>query len=90
LSDETTTSKSNQETVTISTGDIKKIEELQKELQSKTKELEASRIKTNLTANIIKQDTFGASYKNGYEDGTVKEAKKKLLAERKQAKVGTT
>jgi len=89
LSDEKHTSKSNPETVTISTGDLKKIEELQKELQSKTKELEASRIKTNLTANIIKQNTFGASYKNGYEDGTVKEAKKKILAERNKAKAGT-
>ncbi len=90
MSDDTTTSTSNQDSVTISTNDLGKIKELQKELQSKTKELEASRIKTNLTANIIKQDTFGANYKNGYEDGTVKEAKKKLIAERKKAKVGTT
>lgn len=84
-----------QETVTVSTKDPQKIKELQKELKEKTKELEkvkkqaASNIKTDLTSNIRKQDTFGAKYRNGYEDGTVEEAKKKILAERKKAKAGT-
>jgi len=84
-----------QKTITISTEDPQKIEDLQKELQEKTQELEKvkkqaeSNIKTDLTSNIRKQNTFGGNYKNGYADGTVEKVKQKILAERKKAKAGT-
>jgi len=45
-----------------------------------------SNIQTDLTRNIIKQNTFGGNYKNGYADGTVKKEKKRILAETKKAK----
>lgn len=84
-----------QETITVSPEDPQKIKDLQNQLQEKTKELEKvkkqaeSNIKTDLTTNIRKQNTFGGKFKNGYADGTVEEAKKKILAERKKAKAGT-
>lgn len=95
-------SNTTQDTVTVSTEDPT-IQELQKELKAKKEELETikkqtantikelkdkSEIKTNLEAKIIKQDTFAVSFKNGYADGTVAEAKKKILAERAKAKAG--
>jgi len=95
LSHEKNTSNSKQETVTISTEDPQKVKELQKELKEKTQELEKvkkqaeSNIKTDLTSNIRKQNTFGEKYRNGYADGTVEEAKKKILEERRKAKAGT-
>jgi len=102
LANDGNNSKNIQETVTVSKDDSE-IKELQKQLKEKTEALEAtkkqaektikdlkekSEIKTNLEAGVIKQDTFGASYKNGYADGTVREAKKKIIAERKKAKAG--
>jgi len=107
LSDEKNTSNSKQETVTVSTEDPKKIEELEKLLEAKTNEVEEikektieaiqrikkeaqaeSNIKTDLTKKIIKQNTFKHNFRNGYADGTVEKEKKKILAERKKAKVG--
>lgn len=108
MSNEQNNSNSKQETVTVSTEDPQKIEELQKQLEAKNKEIEnikektisviqkikaeakqESSIQTDLTKKIIKQNTFGGKYKNGYADGTVEKEKKKILAERKKAKAGT-
>ncbi len=58
---------------------IKKIKE-----ESKSQ----SEIKTNLPARIIKQNTFGNNFHNGYADGTVKKATKELRANQRKASVG--
>ncbi len=92
-----------QETVTVSTNDPQKIEELQTKLAEKDKEIQeikektitaikkikedSNEIKTDLRANIIKQNTFKQSFRNGYADGTVEEATKKLNAESRKALV---
>lgn len=57
---------------------IKRIKE-----ESKTPE-----IVTNLPARIIKQNTFGGHFHNGYADGTVKKATKELRATQRKASVG--
>jgi len=45
-------------------------------------------IVTNLPARIIKQNTFGNNFHNGYADGTVKKAAKELRATKRKASVG--
>jgi len=45
-------------------------------------------IVTNLPARIIKQNTFGGHFHNGYADGTVKKATKELRATQRKASVG--
>lgn len=52
-------------------------------IESKTPE-----IVTNLPARIIKQNTFGSNFHNGYADGTVKKATKELRATQRKATVG--
>lgn len=47
-----------------------------------------SEIVTNLPARIIKQNTFGGHFHNGYADGTVKKATKELRATQRKASVG--
>lgn len=85
---------SSQETVTVSTEDPQKIQELERKLEQKNQEIEQikkqaeSNVKTDLTKGVVKQNTFKANYRNGYSDGTVEEEKKKILAERKRAKAG--
>jgi len=78
LSDVKNISNSNQETVTMHSNNPQKAQVKQAE----------QNIKTDLTKGVIKQNTFKHNYRNGYADGTVKEEKKKILAERKKAKVG--
>ena len=96
MSNEPNSSKSQQEAITISTEDPKRIEKLEKELQEKDQEIEEikkqaeSNIKTDLTKGVIKQNTFKHNYRNGYADGTVEKLKKKILADRKKAKAGTS
>jgi len=94
LSDSKNTSSSQQETVTITT-DPKKITELEGKLAKKDQEIQEikqktseSEIVTNLPARIIKQDTFGNNFHNGYADGTVKKATKELRATQRKASVG--
>jgi len=53
--------------------------------ESKTSQPE---IVTNLSARIIKQNTFGNNFHNGYADGTVKKATKELRATKRKASVG--
>lgn len=48
-----------------------------------------SEIVTNLPARIIKQNTFGGQFHNGYADGTVKKAREELRATQRKASVGT-
>lgn len=64
---------------------IKKIKEESKKSEPKTSKPE---IVTNLAARIIKQDTFGGHFHNGYADGTVKKAAKELRATQRKASVG--
>ena len=45
-------------------------------------------IVTNLPARIIKQNTFGNNFHNGYADGTVEKATKELRATKRKASVG--
>ena len=45
-------------------------------------------IVTNLPARIIKQNTFGSNFHNGYADGTVEKATKELRATKRKASVG--
>ena len=45
-------------------------------------------IVTNLSARIIKQNTFGGHFHNGYADGTVEKATKELRATQRKASVG--
>jgi len=47
-----------------------------------------SEIVTNLPARIIKQNTFGNNFHNGYADGTVEKATKELRATKRKASVG--
>lgn len=77
MSDVKNTFNSNQETVTMHSNNPQKVKQAEQN------------IKTDLTKGVIKQNTFKHNYRNGYADGTVKEEKKKILAERKKAKVGT-
>ena len=95
MSDSKNTSKSQQETVTITTEDPKKITELEAKLAKKDQEIQEikqktseSEIVTNLPARIIKQNTFGNNFHNGYADGTVKKATKELRATQRKASVG--
>jgi len=64
---------------------IKKIKEESKKSEQKTSKPE---IVTNLSARIIKQNTFGGHFHNGYADGTVKKATKELRATQRKASVG--
>lgn len=68
--------------------EVKDIKEKTITAIKKIKEENKPEIKTNLTANIIKQNTFQHKFRNGYADGKVAEEKKKILAERRQAKAG--
>lgn len=52
------------------------------------KESKTPEIVTNLPARIIKQNTFGGHFHNGYADGTVKKATKELRATQRKASVG--
>lgn len=102
MSDETNTSNSKQKTVILSTDDPEKIKELEKQLAEKDKQIKESKkqvkeikqkkseseIVTNLPARIIKQNTFGGHFHNGYADGTVKKATKELRATQRKASVG--
>lgn len=73
----------------------KKDQEIQ-EIKQKTsdaikrikKESKTPEIVTNLPARIIKQNTFGGHFHNGYADGTVKKATKELRATQRKASVG--
>ena len=83
---------SKQETVTK---DPKTIEDLKAKLAKKDQEIQEikqkaseSEIVTNLPARIIKQNTFGSNFHNGYADGTVKKATKELRATQRKASVG--
>lgn len=91
---------SKQETVTK---DPKRIENLEAKLAKKDQEIQEikqktsdaikkikaeSEIVTNLPARIIKQNTFGGHFHNGYADGTVKKATKELRATQRKASVG--
>lgn len=58
------------------------IKRVKKESKSKPE------IVTNLPARIIKQNTFGGHFHNGYADGTVKKAAKELRATQRKASVG--
>jgi len=64
---------------------IKRIKQESKTQESKTPKPE---IVTNLPARIIKQNTFGSNFHNGYADGTVKKATKELRATQRKASVG--
>jgi len=93
LSDGKNTSRSQQETVTKE--NPKKITELEAKLAKKDQEIQEikqktseSEIVTNLPARIIKQNTFGGHFHNGYADGTVKKATKELRATQRKASVG--
>ena len=90
MSDSKNTSTSQQETVTKE--DPKRITELEAKLAKKDQEIKQkkseSEIVTNLPARIIKQDTFGNNFHNGYADGTVKKATKELRATQRKASVG--
>jgi len=93
LSDGKNTSRSHQETVTKE--NPKKITELEAKLAKKDQEIQEikqktseSEIVTNLPARIIKQNTFGGHFHNGYADGTVKKATKELRATQRKASVG--
>ena len=95
MSDGKNTSRSQQETITITTKDPKKITELEAKLAKKDQEIQEikqktseSKIVTNLPARIIKQNTFGSNFHNGYADGTVKKATKELRATQRKASVG--
>ncbi|MEK0369129.1 MAG: hypothetical protein QQN62_05960, partial [Nitrosopumilus sp.] len=90
MSDSKNTSSSQQETVTKE--DPKKITELEAKLAKKDQEIQEikqkkseSEIVTNLPARIIKQNTFGNNFHNGYADGTVKKATKELRATQRKA-----
>ena len=91
---------SKQETVTK---DPKRIEDFKAKLAKKDQEIQEikqkttdaikkikaeSKIVTNLPARIIKQNTFGGHFHNGYADGTVKKATKELRANQRKATVG--
>lgn len=54
-----------------------------KKIKEETKS--QSEIKTNLSARIIKQNTFKGNFRNGYADGTVKKAAKELRATQRKA-----
>ncbi len=93
MSDSKNTSTSQQETVTKE--NPKRIIELEAKLAKKDQEIKEikqkkseSEIVTNLPARIIKQDTFGNNFHNGYADGTVKKATKELRATQRKASVG--
>ena len=93
MSDSKNTSTSKQETVIKE--DPKRIIELETKLAKKDQEIQKikqkkseSEIVTNLPARIIKQDTFGNNFHNGYADGTVKKATKELRATQRKASVG--
>ena len=93
MSDSKNTSSSQQETVTKE--DPKRIIELEAKLAKKDQEIQEikqkkseSEIVTNLPARIIKQNTFGGHFHNGYADGTVKKATKELRATQRKASVG--
>lgn len=93
MSDEKNTSRSLQETVTKE--DPKRIQNLEAKLAKKDQEIQEikqkaseSEIVTNLPARIIKQNTFGSNFHNGYSDGTVKKATKELRATQRKASVG--
>lgn len=93
MSDGKNTSRSQQETVTKE--NPKKITELEAKLAKKDQEIKEikqktseSEIVTNLPARIIKQNTFGGHFHNGYADGTVKKATKELRATQRKASVG--
>lgn len=93
MSDGKNTSRSQQETVTKE--NPKKITELEAKLAKKDQEIQEikqktseSEIVTNLPARIIKQNTFGGHFHNGYADGTVKKATKELRATQRKASVG--
>ena len=95
MSDGKNTSRSQQETITITTKDPKRITELEAKLAKKDQEMKEikqktseSEIVTNLPARIIKQNTFGGHFHNGYADGTVKKATKELRATQRKASVG--
>lgn len=93
MSDSKNTSSSQQETVTKE--NPKRITELEAKLAKKDQEIQEikqkkseSEIVTNLPARIIKQNTFGGHFHNGYADGTVKKATKELRATQRKASVG--
>ena len=93
MSDSKNTSSSQQEIVTKE--DPKRITELEAKLAKKDQEIKEikqktseSEIVTNLPARIIKQNTFGNNFHNGYADGTVKKATKELRATQRKASVG--
>lgn len=93
MSDGKNTSRSQQETVTKE--NPKRIENLEAKLAKKDQEIKEikqktseSEIVTNLPARIIKQNTFGGHFHNGYADGTVKKATKELRATQRKASVG--
>jgi len=69
------------------------IEEIKQKTSDAIKKIKAdskseSEIVTNLPARIIKQNTFGNNFHNGYADGTVKKATKELRATQRKASVG--
>ncbi len=71
-----------QEVKDIKEKTIAAIKKIKKESKSE------SEIVTNLPARIIKQNTFGSNFHNGYADGTVKKATKELRATQRKASVG--
>ena len=93
MSDSKNTSRTQQEIATKE--DPKRITELEAKLAKKDQEIKEikqkkseSEIVTNLPARIIKQNTFGNNFHNGYADGTVKKATKELRATQRKASVG--
>jgi len=57
---------------------IKKIKEKDDEIKNLKEKESLSNIKTDLVAGIVKQDTFGGGFKNGYTDGSVKKEKERI------------
>ena len=67
---------------------VSEINKIKEEAKTSEDKLSESKIVTNLPARIIKQNTFGGSYKNGYEDGTVEKAAKEIRSKQRKARVG--
>ena len=80
---ETKLAKKNQEIEEIKQKTSDAIKRIKEESKKSVPE-----IVTNLPARIIKQNTFGGHFHNGYADGTVKKATKELRATQRKASVG--
>lgn len=85
---ETTTSSNltTQQQLNLKDGEIK---ELQKQVDLKNKELSKQKNSDDIAPGIRKTNTFGVSYRNGYEDGTVKKAIQAIKEERTKLQIQT-